>query len=212
MDYTQTLWLFLLLVTGIIVVPGMDMIFVLVSALSGGRSSGLTATAGMMAGSAVHTLYGTLGAGLLVTFAPGLFLPLLVVGALYMVWIGLSLVRSSITVSGVEDAKAVPPLVTFRRALATCLLNPKAYLFVLAVYPQFLRAEFGPFWMQGLVMGVITAAVQFVVYGAVALAGTRARALLVGSPAATVWTGRAAGLLLIAAAGVTFWQGYVAWL
>lgn len=207
MDYTQTLWLFLALVAGIIVVPGMDMIFVLASALSGGRRAGLTATGGMVAGGAVHTLYGTLGTGMLVAFAPRFFLPLLVAGALYMIWIGVSLARSAITVSSVEDGAVVSPFLTFRRALTTCLINPKAYLFVLAVYPQFLKPEFGPFWMQGLAMGLITAAVQLIVYGGVALAGDRARSLLVGNPLATVWVGRAAGGLLIAAAVITLWQG-----
>lgn len=207
MDYTQTLWLFLALVAGIIVVPGMDMIFVLASALSGGRRAGLTATGGMVAGGAVHTLYGTLGTGMLVAFAPRFFLPLLVAGALYMIWIGVSLARSAITVSSVEDGAVVSPFLTFRRALTTCLINPKAYLFVLAVYPQFLKPEFGPFWMQGLAMGLITAAVQLIVYGGVALAGDRARLLLIGNPLATVWVGRAAGGLLIAAAVITLWQG-----
>ena len=41
MTYSENLWLFFLLLTGIIVVPGMDMVFVLASALSGGRKAGL---------------------------------------------------------------------------------------------------------------------------------------------------------------------------
>ena len=35
MTYSENLWLFFLLLTGIIVVPGMDMVFVLASSLSG---------------------------------------------------------------------------------------------------------------------------------------------------------------------------------
>lgn len=208
MDYSQALWLFLVLVTGIIIVPGMDMIFVLASSLSGGRRLGLTATAGTMAGGAVHAIYGTLGAGLLVAFAPQLFLPLLVAGGLYMIWIGITLVRSSITVETVEEGRQAGAFKVFRQAVMTCLLNPKAYIFVLAVYPQFLKPEFGPIWRQGLMLGIITAVVQFVIYGAVALAGDRARAFLLGSPAATVRVGRAAGVLLILAAAFTLWQGW----
>lgn len=200
MTYTENLWLFLLLLTGIVIVPGMDMIYVLASALSGGRRAGLVATGGMMAGGAIHTLFGTLGAGALLALVPELFTPLLVVGALYMVWIGLSLVRSSITVSVVEAGAASRLVSTFRQALATCLLNPKAYLFVAAVYPQFLKPHYGSLALQGLVMGLMTMAVQGVVYGGVALAGHGTRHALVANPGLTMAIGRVAGLLLIAAA------------
>ncbi|WP_416795355.1 LysE family translocator [Ciceribacter azotifigens] len=206
MTYTENLWLFFLLILGIIIVPGMDMIYVLASSLSGGRRQGLTATGGMMTGGAVHTLYGTLGTGFLVAFAPRFFLPLLVLGAAYMIWVGFSLVRSSITVSSVEGVGRRSGWTTFRQAVTTCLLNPKAYVFVLAVYPQFLKPVYGPIWLQGLVFGVMTILVQGLVYGVVALAGDRARSFLTNSPAITVWIGRGAGALLITAAAVTLWE------
>lgn len=207
MSYTDSLWLFLLLIAGIIVVPGMDMLYVMANGLTGGRKAGLTATAGMVAGGAVHTLYGTVGTGLLAALAPKLFLPLLVAGALYMAWIGYTLVRSSITVDTVEGASPVPLPTIFRRAVLTCLMNPKAYLFVIAVYPQFIRPEYGPFWQQGLVLGLITALTQASVYGGIAFAASRARGLLTGNPMATVWVGRSVGALLILVALVTAMEG-----
>lgn len=207
MTYADSLWLFLLLVAGIIIVPGMDMLYVLANGLTGGRKSGLVATSGMVAGGAVHSLYGTLGTGLLVALAPRLFLPLLLGGAIYMVWIGYTLIRSSITIDTVEGATRIPLRAVFRRAVLTCLMNPKAYLFVIAVYPQFLRPEYGPLWRQGLVLGAITAVTQTLVYGAVALAAGKARGLLVGNPVATIWTGRLVGLLLVLVALLTALQG-----
>ncbi|UJW76278.1 LysE family translocator [Rhizobium sp. SL42] len=200
MNYAENLWLFLLLLTGIVVVPGMDMIYVLASALSGGKRAGLAATTGMMAGGAIHTIFGTLGTGALVALVPQLFTPLLIVGAAYMVWIGISLVRSSITVEAVQTGAARRLSSTFGQALATCLLNPKAYLFVIAVFPQFLKPQYGSLLMQGTVMGLMTMAVQGVVYGSVALAGHGARHALVANPGVTRAIGRGAGLLLIAAA------------
>ena len=59
MNYTENLWLFFVLLFGIIAVPGMDMLFVLANALTGGSNRGLAATAGIMLGGAVHTLNGT---------------------------------------------------------------------------------------------------------------------------------------------------------
>lgn len=206
MTFSENLWLFSLLVAGIIVVPGMDMLFVLASSLSGGRRTGLAATAGMVAGGAVHTLYGTLGAGLVVAFAPWLFKPMLFAGCLYMAWIGWSLIRSSIRVDGVGRTGTTELFTAFRRGLATCLLNPKAYMFVIAVYPQFLKPALGPLWIQGLAMAGVVAAAQAGIYGTVALAGDKARAALVQSPAATIWLGRGAGGLLLLVTALTLWQ------
>lgn len=120
-----------------------------------------------------------------------------------MIWIGWTLVRSAITVGNTVERMDKGALwKTFRRAVATCLLNPKAYLFVIAVYPQFLKPVYGPIWLQGLALGLMTLITQALVYGGVALAADRARATLTGNPTATIWVGRAAGELLIAAAAL----------
>ena len=99
---------------------------------------------------------------------------------------------------------------SFRQGALTSLMNPKAYLFMLAVYPQFLKPQFGPIWSQAAVMALMIALTQLAVYGGLALAAGRGRDLLVGSPAATVATGRTAGLVLIAVAAFTVWHGWAA--
>jgi len=207
MTYTQNLWLFFTLLFGIIVVPGMDMVFVLANALTRGRRTGLAATAGIMAGGLVHSLYGAVGVGLLASLLPMVFRPLLIAGALYMAWIGITLMRSSITIDAVGTAEAGTSREAFRRGFLTCLMNPKAYLFMLAIYPQFLRPEFGPLAPQAVVMAVMTTATQLGVYGGLALAAGRARTLLVGNRGATVAIGRGAGLLLLCVSAATLWEG-----
>jgi threonine/homoserine/homoserine lactone efflux protein len=207
MTYSQNLWLFFTLLFGIIVVPGMDMIFVLANALTRGRSAGLAATGGIVAGGLVHSLYGAVGVGLLATLVPVLFKPLLIAGALYMAWIGVTLIRSAITVGEVAAADARSNWEAFRRGFVTCLINPKAYLFMLAIYPQFLRPDFGPLAPQALVMAAMTAGTQLCVYGTLALAAARTRAGLLRHAGATVWVGRMAGLLLLCVSAATFWEG-----
>ena len=78
----------------------------------------------------------------------------------------------------------------FLQGIVTCLLNPKAWLFILAVYPQFMSPAFGPLLPQALVMGALTIATQFVVYGGLALAAARGRDALVTNPVLTIWMGR----------------------
>ncbi|MET3584054.1 threonine/homoserine/homoserine lactone efflux protein [Pseudorhizobium tarimense] len=90
-------------------------------------------------------------------------------------------------------------------------MNPKAYLFMLAIYPQFLRPEFGPLAPQALAMALMTAATQVVVYGGLALAAGKAREAIVGNDGLTIWIGRSAGLLLVVVSIVTLWEGFASW-
>lgn len=207
MDYAQNLWLFFILLFGIIVVLGMDMLFVLANALTGGSNRGLAATGGIMLGGIVHTLNGAIGVGLLMHFVPILFTPLLIAGAAYMAYIGITLMRSSITIGQDGPSGSRSAWKAFRQGLMTCLINPKAYLFILAVYPQFLKPDYGPIWMQATVMGLMTIATQAAIYGGLAVTAGSSRQLLVANPRATVLAGRAAGLLLFAVSVFTAWEG-----
>ncbi|MBB6483116.1 LysE family translocator [Rhizobium lusitanum] len=207
MGYAENLWLFFLLLLGIIIVPGMDMLFVLANSLTGGSNRGLAATGGIMLGGAVHSLNGAVGIGLLMHFVPVLFNPLLVIGGAYMAFIGYTLMRSSITVGGEGPAGSRSAWKAFRQGAVTCLINPKAYLFIFAVYPQFLKPDYGPMWIQAVIMGAMTIATQFAVYGALAVTAGRSRELLVANPRVTAFAGRAAGLLLVAVSAFTVWEG-----
>lgn len=209
MTYAENLWLFFTLLFGIIIVPGMDMVFVMANALTGGRASGLTATAGIMAGGVFHTLYAALGVGFLLHLVPELFNVLLLAGAAYIAWIGLSLARSSIAIASVETGSRLSLWTSFRRGALTSILNPKAYLFMLAVYPQFLKPQFGPLWSQALIMAIMIAVTQLAVYGGLALAAGRSRDVIVSSPRATAIIGKTVGVVLIAVAALTAWHGWV---
>jgi threonine/homoserine/homoserine lactone efflux protein len=151
----------------------------------------------------------TLGISLLLKVVPGAFNALLLAGALYIAWIGVSLLRSD-SAFGMQSQTRVngSAWLTFRRGALTCLMNPKAYLFMLAVFPQFLRAEYGPLWSQALVLWVIISLTQTCVYGAVALAAAQARGWLTTRPGAAIMASRAVGVVLVLAAVLTGVEGW----
>jgi threonine/homoserine/homoserine lactone efflux protein len=204
--YTQNLWIFFLLLFGIIAVPGMDMFFVMTNSLTGGRMRGLAATSGVMLGGVFHTLFGAFFVGVITKLAPSLIIAILFAGAAYMAWIGITLLRSSITVDDLGNRSSASQWVAFRQGLVTCLLNPKAYVFVLAVYPVFIQTRFGPVWAQALAMGILTAFTQLGIYGGLALAAAKSRDLLISNPNATIWIGRIAGMMFVAVAALTVWH------
>jgi threonine/homoserine/homoserine lactone efflux protein len=206
--YAQ-LWLFFALVFGVVILPGLDMAYIMGSALSGGRRAGFAALGGVVVGGACHVVMTGLGVSLLLRTVPGAFNALLITGALYIAWIGVSLLRSDAAFSVVATGDR-PLSATFRQGMLTCLLNPKAYLFMLAIFPQFLRPQYGALLAQAAVMWLIIALNQVLVYGGLALAADRARQWLSREPAAGAFVARSVGVLLIGAAmftGIEGWRG-----
>ena len=204
---TSHLWLFCALVVGIVALPGMDMALVLASSLADGRPSGFAATAGIVAGGVVHVAMGSLGVGLLLQRSPLAFDGLLVAGSLYIAWMGLGLLRSRGALTQFADAPSRPLSRTFARAAATCLLNPKAYVFMIAVFPQFIVPRAGALASQAIVLGAIIASVQVLVYGLVAQTAARLRGWLRTSATAQACFGRTVGTLLVIAAALTLHSG-----
>lgn len=210
MTDTAHLWLYFLVVFGIIVLPGLDMAFVIANALVGGNRAGFAAVAGIVAGGVCHVVMGALGIAAVLTLFPAMFNVMLLGGALYIGWTGWVVLRSSAGFDMAVPAASMPVRRrVFMRGMTTCLLNPKAYVFMLAVFPQFLMPGKGPLWIQASALGVITAFTQAAVYGAVALLAVRASGWLAGNPAAQRKVARGVGLVLILAAlltGVRGWQ------
>ena len=206
MSYAQNLWIYFILLFGIIIVPGMDMFFVIANSLTGGRARGLAATAGVMLGGVFHTVFGAFFVGAITKLAPSLITVILFAGAAYMAWIGFTLIKSSITVDDFGKSSTKSMWAAFRQGFITCILNPKAYVFVLAVYPVFIQPRFGPVWSQALAMGILTALCQLGIYGGLALAAAKSRELLISNPVVTIWIGRVAGALFIGVAALTVWH------
>jgi threonine/homoserine/homoserine lactone efflux protein len=202
------LGLFFVLVFGVVLLPGLDMAFVLGSALAGGRGRGLAAVGGIVTGGICHVVMTALGISALVKVFPSAFNALLIAGGLYIAWIGISLMRSDSAFSMNAATDAASRVATFRQGMITCLLNPKAYLFMLAIFPQFLRPEYGPIWVQAVVLWLIIALNQLCVYGGLALMADRARRWLLAKPAAGTLAVRTVGGLLVGAAVLTVFQGW----
>lgn len=208
MTQTAQLWLFFVMVFGVIALPGLDMAYVMASALVGGRRSGLMATAGVVAGGAVHVAMAGLGVMAILRVFPAAFNGMLLAGAAYIAWIGVSLLHSRATLAPVQAQRPRSQAATFRRGLLTCLLNPKAYLFMLAVFPQFLKPGYGALWTQAIVLWLIIAVTQAMVYGGMALTGDRVRLWLQVRPDADAWLARGVGALLVAVSLFTAYEGW----
>lgn len=202
------LGLFFVVVFGVIALPGLDMAFVLASALRGGNGAGMAAVGGVMLGGVAHVVMGVLGVAAILAVWPPLFNAVLLAGAFYIAWIGWSLLRSREGVSLPEARATTGGGPVFLQGMLTCLLNPKAYVFMLAIFPQFLHPERGHPAAQAALLGLITALTQGMVYGTVAAGALRAQRWLGTNPRAGLAATRAVGAVLVGAALLTVLQGW----
>ncbi|TDK37343.1 LysE family translocator [Rhizobium deserti] len=138
-------------------IPGPAMLYAAAQTLAGGRRAGLMASLGIHLGCYVHVVSAAAGLSLLFHAVPILYSAVKLVGAAYLIWLGISLFRAR-TEDGKSSAPA--PQKSARRAffesITVEVLNPKTALFFMAFLPQFIdpAASF-PVWMQFLVLGTI---------------------------------------------------------
>jgi threonine/homoserine/homoserine lactone efflux protein len=207
--HTSQYWLYFVLVAGIVAVPGMEMAYALSSSLINGRKAGFAAVAGSVAGGGAHVVMSALGIGLLLQVSTLAFNGLLLAGALYIAWMGYGMLRSPGALCEVADQPEQTAWRTFMRGMTTCLLNPKAYIFMIAVFPQFLKPQYGSLVVQSLILWLLGAVAQWVIYGGVVLAAVQFRQWLRNSESNQKVVSRAVGLLMLATAAWTLATGWV---
>lgn len=146
--------LLLFIATGLLLnlTPGPDVLFIVANAVRAGLRAGIAAGLGISAGCLVHVAAAALGVSALLAASSTAFALLKWVGALYLVWVGLQMLRAAlrsnatkIIASGADSALAggqkdpnLPWSAVFRRGFLTNVLNPKVALFFLAFVPQFI--------------------------------------------------------------------------
>jgi len=139
------LWTYVLGAIGIILLPGPNSLYVLSVATARGVRAGYQGAAGVFVGDVILLSLTALGAASLLRSNPALFMVVKYFGAAYLSWVGLNLIWGATqkwrSRDAAVEAVAEPPANLqhpFKRALVISLLNPKAILFLLSFFVQFI--------------------------------------------------------------------------
>jgi homoserine/homoserine lactone efflux protein len=135
------LWLaFVAASIALLMIPGPTVLLVLSYALSKGRSVAVASAAGVALGDLVAMTASLAGLGALVLASATLFTVLKWAGAVYLVWLGIKLLRSAPSdgLEGITTGRDVTAHSVFGHAAAVTALNPKSIAFFIAFVPQFL--------------------------------------------------------------------------
>jgi leucine efflux protein len=168
---------YLLGTIAIVLLPGPNSMFVLSVAARRGIRAGYAGACGVFVGDAVLMTLAALGAASLLKAVPALFMVIKAVGALYLAWVGLQLLRGAWLrwrgQAPVQDEGATDLSQPFRKALFISLLNPKAILFFVSFFIQFVDPAYPWPGLTFLGLGAIAQVCSAVYLSVLNFAGAR---------------------------------------
>jgi len=181
----------------LIATPGQDMILVMSRSVAQGAVAGVVTAAGVSIGLVGHTILATLGLGAILRTSEWLFLVLKLMGAGYLIYLGVGLLstrRSSLTV----DSDPARPLgKVFLDGAFSNLSNPKVAIFYFAFLPQFFSPSARHPTLSVFVLGLAFAALTFLVKAPVGIFSGAISAWLRARPNVLTWVYRSSGAVLV---------------
>lgn len=144
----------------IVLLPGPNSIYVMAVASRWGVASGYRGACGIFLGDTILMVLSATGVASLLQATPALFMVIKYAGAAYLAWMGIGLLRSSFRTwrSGAEEALQQIPVDAsrpFRTAFLISLLNPKAILFFVSFFIQFVDPGYAHPELSFAILGVI---------------------------------------------------------
>lgn len=128
---------FVIAVLVFLAIPGPGLLGILAATGKSGVRAGLAAIMGTMMGDWVHMLMAGVGVAALLQANPAVFKGIQYIGAAYLIYIGISLLRAKPEER--DDSRQVPAASrNFRRLFLITLMNPKAIVFYMAFFPLFI--------------------------------------------------------------------------
>lgn len=162
----------------VIVTPGPDTALTIRNTLLGGRSGGVSTAFGVVTGQAVWALATSVGVAALLVASEPAFMALKLVGAAYLIYLGLQALHGAFRKRGVHAPAEVSggqlaPIAAYRQGVVSNLGNPKMAAFFSSLLPQFAPGGEASFWGL-LALGLLFCAMTLVWLTAYALAVAKA--------------------------------------
>jgi threonine/homoserine/homoserine lactone efflux protein len=182
----------------LIVTPGQDMVLVMSRSIAQGAAAGVVTAAGVSVGLVGHTVLATLGLGAILRTSEWLFLALKLVGAAYLIYLGVALLRTKATKLVVQVSAKRSLMRLFVDGALSNISNPKIAVFYFAFLPQFVRPTAEHPTLSVFVLGLLFAALTFLVKGPVGYFAGLLSGWLRSRPSFLMWLYRSSGAVLVA--------------
>lgn len=181
----------------LIVTPGQDMVLVMSRSIAQGAAAGVATAAGVSVGLVGHTVLVTLGLGAILRASEWLFIALKLAGAAYLIYLGIALLRTRGVALAVHAASQHSVARLFIDGALSNISNPKIAIFYFAFLPQFVLPDAAHPTLSVFALGLLFAALTFLVKGPVGFFAGLLSAWLRSRPGFLVWLYRSSGAILI---------------
>ena len=195
------------------ITPGLDTALVIRTGAREGRRSAVAATLDIASGIFVWAIVAAVGISALLLASTTAYTVVKIAGAIYMVWLGVGMIRSAVrrkreepaADTGMIDATAVAegardragrPIAFYRQGLLANLMNPKVGAFYVALIPQFIPPE-TPALAAGSLLGMVHVAETLLWFGLIIVAVHWMKDFF-ARPAVQRWTDAVAGTVITA--------------
>ena len=186
----------------IIVIPGPSVVFVIGRALSYGRGVALASVAGNTLGLLTIVILVALGLGVIVQESIVVFTVLKLGGAAYLVYLGFEAVRrrKEFLAGNGDDVLRGTPMTwarAIRQGYVVGVSNPKGFMMLAAVLPQFVNRDAGQVQLQMLLLGLLAVTIGLLSDSLWAMIASQLRAWFNSSPKRGEAMGTAGGVSMI---------------
>ena len=137
----------------LVISPGPDNILAIGRGMSQGKLAACLSGMSSGVGILFHVLTATFGLTLLIQTSEIAFMAVKLIGACYLIWLGIKVIRSRSLIN-LEPAAKQPLKTIFTTGFLSAALNPKPGMFVLAFIPQFVNPELGSVTTQMIAYGI----------------------------------------------------------
>ncbi len=157
----NSIWTYLIAISLLTITPGVDTVLIIRNTTRGGWRDGVLSSLGICSGLFVHALVSAVGISVILLQSAWAFRGLRLVGAAYLVWLGLVSLRSAMRRQISTGMEAPPtghegfdPRRSLREGLLSNVLNPKAIVFYMAFLPQFIDPARSAIWQSLFLAGL----------------------------------------------------------
>jgi threonine/homoserine/homoserine lactone efflux protein len=151
------------------IMPGPDIIYVLVQSMTNGKKYGIVTSLGLVSGIIVHTTLVAFGVSALIKQSENIFFAIKLFGAIYLLYLAYLTFKSDeeLVLSEKADRKSLVKL--FKQGFFMNVLNPKVSIFFLAFFPGFLYSSSQSTTIQFYVLGGLFILQALIIFSIVSL-------------------------------------------
>ena len=162
-----------------------------------GRKAGMATISGVSSSLVLHSVLVAFGLGALLQTSEFLFSTMKIIGALYLLYLGVKTFTAKPPQIDIDESSKVPVQRLFLEGLISNLCNPKVIVFYIAFLPQFIAADNQHPTETLLMLGIVFAVITFFLIGGIGLLAGTASSWLRQNQSVQSLLNRISGIILI---------------